>query len=104
MVELNFERSIGQAFFFVLTCCVCLIFAGCTAAVVGGGAAGGYAVATDERSSGGMLDDSTITAKINKELIADELVKARDIDVDTIDGVVILSGFVDSQGERSKAA
>jgi len=103
VVRLNSEERLVRGSCFIFVCCVLLILSGCAAAVVGGGAAGGYAVATDERSSGGMLDDSAITAKVNKELIGDEQVKAVDVDVDTIDGVVILSGFVDSQGQRSRA-
>jgi hyperosmotically inducible protein len=85
-------------------CCGCmLITLGCTAAVVGGGAAGGYAVGSDERSSGTMLDDAAITAKVKSELIGEKSVKARNIDVDTVAGVVVLSGYVDSQQEATRA-
>jgi len=76
---------------------------GCTAAVVGGGAAGGYAVGSDERSAGTMLDDAAITAKVKSELVGDKNVKARNIDVDTVAGVVVLSGYVDSQQEANRA-
>lgn len=88
----------------IVFACFLLLLSGCTAAVVGGGAAGGYKVATDERSAGTMLDDATISAKVKAEMIGDEAVKARNIDVDTIDGVVMLSGFVDSQAEANRAA
>lgn len=85
-------------------CCGCILTSmGCTAAAVGGGAAGGYAVGTDERSSGTMLDDATITAKVKSELIAEKNVKARNIDVDTVAGVVVLSGYVDSRQEADRA-
>lgn len=77
--------------------------AGCTPAVVGGGAAGGYAVATDERSTGRQMDDVTITAKVKEGMVRDATVKARDIDVDTVNGVVYLTGFVDSVAERERA-
>ncbi len=87
----------------VLCCCCILISLGCAAAVVGGGAAGGYAVGTDERSAGTMLDDAAITAKVKTELIGEKKVKARNIDVDTVAGVVVLSGYVDSQWEANKA-
>ncbi|HIJ90793.1 MAG: BON domain-containing protein [Desulfobulbaceae bacterium] len=76
---------------------------GCAAAVVGGGAAGGYAVGTDERSAGTMLDDAAITAKVKTALVSEKNVKARNIDVDTVAGVVVLSGYVDSQQEVSRA-
>lgn len=88
-----------------MVCCLCvLVTFGCTAAVVGGGAAGGYAVGSDERSSGTMADDAVITAKVKTELIGDKTVKARNIDVDTVAGVVVLSGYVDSQHEANRAA
>ena len=77
--------------------------AGCTPAVVGGGAAGGYAVATDERSTGRQVDDAAITAKVEAGMVRDATVKARDIDVDTVNGVVYLTGFVDSVAERERA-
>lgn len=82
---------------------ICLSY-GCTPLVVGGGAAGGYKVATDERSAGAMMDDSTITATVNTRMIKSEEVKAIYIDIDTVDGEVILSGFVDSAEEVRKAA
>ena len=88
----------------VLCCCCLLISQGCTAAVVGGGAAGGYAVGTDERSAGTMFDDTAITAKVKTELIGDKNIKARNIDVDTVAGMVVLSGYVDSPQEANRAA
>ncbi|OGR00475.1 MAG: hypothetical protein A2505_03035 [Deltaproteobacteria bacterium RIFOXYD12_FULL_55_16] len=88
-----------------LLCCGCLLaISGCAAAVVGGGAAGGYAVGTDERSAGTMLDDAAITAKVKTELIGDKNVKARNIEVNTGAGVVVLSGYVDSPQEANRAA
>lgn len=83
-------------------CCMLMNF-GCAAAVVGGGAAGGYAVGGDERSAGTMVDDAAITAKVKSELIGEKNVKARNIDVDTVAGVVVLSGYVDSQQEANRA-
>jgi len=91
-------------FFIELLCCGCMLTSlGCTAAMVGGGAAGGYAVGTDERPAGTMLDDAAITAKVKTELINEKTVKARNIDVDTVAGVVVLSGYVDSQREADRA-
>jgi hyperosmotically inducible protein len=54
-------------------------------------------------STGQEITDATITAEIKSALIADEVVKARDIDVDTLDGVVTLSGIVASHSERRQA-
>ncbi len=85
-------------------CGICVLTSlGCAAAVVGGGVAGGYAVSTDERSVGKMFDDAAITTKVKSELIGDKNVKARNIDVDTVAGVVVLSGYVDSQREANRA-
>ena len=91
-------------FFVELLCCSCMLTSlGCTAAMVGGGAAGGYAVGTDERTVGTMLDDAAITTKVKAELVNEKTVKARNIDVDTVAGVVVLSGYVDSQREADRA-
>lgn len=94
----------GRIFFLRVLCCGWLLTSlGCTAAMVGGGAAGGYAVGTDERPAGTMIDDAAITAKVKTELVGEKNVKARNIDVDTVAGVVVLSGYVDSQQEANKA-
>jgi hyperosmotically inducible protein len=76
---------------------------GCTPLVVGGTAAGGYKTATDERTVGRMWDDSTITGKVKTQLTKDNHVKARNIDVDTVEGVVYLTGVVDSWAEANRA-
>ena len=76
---------------------------GCTAAIVAGGATGGYAVATDERPVERMVDDSTITGRINNEMIQDSTVKARKIDVDTVGGHVILTGVVETKNVAQRA-
>ncbi len=95
-------RSMTRGWF-LLFLVAALALSGCTAAAVGGGAAGGYKVATDERSAGEVLDDATITTRVKTALIAEKTVKARNIDVDTLRGVVILSGFLDSQAEIARA-
>jgi hyperosmotically inducible protein len=77
--------------------------AGCAPAVVGAGAAGGYKVATDERGVGRVWDDATITAKVKNALGESHEVRARNIDVDTVEGAVILTGIVESQEEARKA-
>ncbi|UCF93844.1 MAG: BON domain-containing protein [Desulfobacterales bacterium] len=76
---------------------------GCTPALIGGGAAGGYAVATDERSVGEMVDDATITSQINTAMAQDPQVHPHRIDVDTLEGDVVLSGVVDTQEEADRA-
>ncbi len=76
---------------------------GCTALVVGGAAAGGYVVAKDERPVGQMIDDGTITASIKSRLVADKYVSGFDINVDTYQGVVTLTGDVTSYVARDQA-
>lgn len=80
-----------------------LVSAGCAPALVAGGAGGGYKAATDERSMGDMLDDASIAARVKSDLIKDAKVKARNIDVDAIEGTVILTGLVDTQEEAERA-
>ena len=50
------------------------------------------------------ITDSSITAKIQSRYFADDDVKGRNVDVDTKNGVVTLSGTVNSTGERLQAA
>jgi osmotically-inducible protein OsmY len=54
-------------------------------------------------STGGYLDDSSITAKIKSDLVADKNVSANDIHVKTYKGVVDLSGFVNSRSDIGEA-
>lgn len=50
-----------------------------------------------------QLADSWLTTKIQAQYFADENVKVRHINVSTRDGVVTLTGFVDSAAERQEA-
>jgi hyperosmotically inducible periplasmic protein len=54
-------------------------------------------------STGGYIDDSTITAKIKTNLVQDAKVSSTDVHVKTYKGVVDLSGFVDSQAQIAQA-
>ena len=49
------------------------------------------------------VGDGALTAKIKSKMALDDSVKALNIDVDTVDGVVRLTGTVQSQQERDKA-
>jgi len=84
-----------------------LIFSGCgaTGATVVGGVVvyGGYKGATDERSLGTMVDDSVISATVKIKMISDNSVKARQIDVDVLNGVVYLIGLVGSSSQKKMA-
>lgn len=52
---------------------------------------------------GESIDDFGITASVKAKLAEDPAVKARDIDVDTVEGVVTLTGKVQTWAERSRA-
>jgi hyperosmotically inducible protein len=90
-------------YFGLLMVCVMFLATGCTAALVGGAAGGGYAVGTDERKTGRMMDDSTITTRINSAMMKDDVVKAHQIDVDTVGGHVTLTGVVKTRKESRRA-
>lgn len=64
----------------------------------------GCAGTATRASTGEMIDDSVITAKVKTELIRDEFVKARDVNVDTFRGTVQLSGFVERDEQKARAA
>jgi len=49
------------------------------------------------------IDDASITAKVKTALVENPATKARQIDVDTKNGVVQLNGFVDTAEAKSEA-
>jgi osmotically-inducible protein OsmY len=55
-------------------------------------------------SSGEFVDDSVITTKVKSQLAADDFLKSFQISVETYQGTVQLSGFVNSQKAVDKAA
>lgn len=56
-----------------------------------------------ERSAGEVVDDGVVTTKVKAALIAEPATKARNITVVTREGIVQLSGFVDSPTEKATA-
>ena len=58
---------------------------------------------TGENPVTGVVDDSTITSRVNHEMIKDDVVKARQIDVDTVGGHVTLTGVVATREESNRA-
>lgn len=55
------------------------------------------------RRAGEYLDDQTLETKVKTALIRNDQVKARNIEVEARDGVVRLSGHVDSSAEADSA-
>ena len=64
---------------------------------------GGCAGTTTRQSTGEFVDDTAITTKVKTDLVRDETVKARQVNVDTFKGVVQLSGFVDTDAQKMRA-
>ncbi len=62
-----------------------------------------YAVDTSTDTAGEYLDDATITLKVKADFAEDKLVKGHDISVRTDQGVVDLTGSVDSASESDRA-
>jgi osmotically-inducible protein OsmY len=55
-------------------------------------------------SAGDYVDDSVITTKVKAQLAADDFLKSFQIGVETYQGTVQLSGFVNSQQAVDKAS
>ncbi|HSL84371.1 MAG TPA: BON domain-containing protein [Thermoanaerobaculia bacterium] len=56
-----------------------------------------------ETTVGGWIDDVMISSKVKSQLIANTLIRARDIDVSSSQGVVTLIGRVSSQAVKTDA-
>ena len=63
----------------------------------------GCASSPTRESTGEYVDDSTITTKVKAALIHDPIVKALDVKVQTFKGLAQLSGFVNSEAEKTQA-
>jgi osmotically-inducible protein OsmY len=56
-----------------------------------------------QQSAGEAVDDGVVTAKVKAALVADPMTKAHQITVETFQGTVQLSGFVESDEARTRA-
>ncbi len=63
----------------------------------------GCAGTRTSESTGEYVDDAAITTKVKAEFVRDPQVSALGIKVETFKGVVQLSGFANSQQEKSRA-
>ncbi len=66
-------------------------------------ACGGCAVAREQETVGGYVDDATVTARVKAKFVADDQVSAMAFGVETLEGVVQLSGFAKSDAEKARA-
>jgi hyperosmotically inducible protein len=76
-----------------------------TAALAAAVLAGGVACAPTQtrQSTGEIIDDSALTARVKAALINEPGIKSTAINVETFRGTVSLSGFVDSEEMAQKA-
>ncbi len=58
----------------------------------------------DERTAGREVDDRKITAEVREKLKVEPVFKLSDVDVRTFNGVVQLSGFVNTDEQKRRAA
>lgn len=57
----------------------------------------------DQRSEGRTIDDKMITENVQKELKAEPVYKFDNVEAKTFAGIVQLSGFVDTDAQKSRA-
>jgi len=72
-------------------------------AVMAATVATGCAVTRHQESTGNYVDDTVITTRVKTKFAADKTVSAMAIQVETMKGVVQLSGFAKSPDEKSQA-
>lgn len=59
---------------------------------------------SNTETTGQYLEGTSITASVKAKLLADTDIKSFDISVDTVNGVVTLTGMVDTKDQIKKAA
>jgi len=64
----------------------------------------GCASSRTQESTGQYVDDSAITTKVKAAMLEDPGLKSLQVGVETFKGTVQLSGFVNSQEMRNRAA
>ena len=64
----------------------------------------GCSVTSGQSTTGEYVDDATITARVKSRFAEDKTVAATRIQVETLKGVVQLSGFAVSEAEKQRAA
>ena len=77
-----------------------ILIATCTATLL---ATGGCAIVRGQESVGSYVDDASITTAVKAKMVEDKSVDAGAVKVETLNGVVQLSGFAKSAAERSRA-
>jgi osmotically-inducible protein OsmY len=65
---------------------------------------GACAAVQGRESTGEYVDDATISTKVRAEIIRDPNLKMGQVGVETMQGVVQLTGFVDNPAQKAEAA
>lgn len=73
------------------------------AAILSGGLVACSAI-EGRQTAGEYIDDSAITAQVKSKIVAEPSLSAMQINVETMQGVVQLSGFVDQASDKTLAA
>ena len=63
----------------------------------------GCAATADRQSTSAYVDDAWITTKVKSDIFAEPSLKVAQVNVETYEGVVQLSGYVDSSADMTKA-
>ncbi|MBV8047599.1 MAG: BON domain-containing protein [Paludibacterium sp.] len=79
------------------------LFSALGLAVAMGFSVSGCTVTSGQSTVGQYVDDATVTARVKKRLATEPKVSAMRISVETLKGVVELSGFAVSEAEKMRA-
>jgi len=63
----------------------------------------GCAVTQHRETAGRYVDDKSVSTRVKTSLYRDPIVKGTQVNVNTFQGVVQLSGFVDNQAQKDRA-
>jgi osmotically-inducible protein OsmY len=95
-------RKPARAGLILTVLCLPLILGGCAGAVFGGAATAGVGVA-QERSVGNAIDDTAIATTLSARLFDESFRLFRDVDLEVVEGRVLLTGKVEEPESRLKA-
>ena len=74
------------------------------AIAVAGASLGACSVMEDRQTAGAYVDDATISTRVRTAIVRDPDLSLSQLNVETYNGEVQLSGFADSQAKARKAA
>jgi osmotically-inducible protein OsmY len=101
--EMTVRPSTSQLLAAGLISAAALALSGCSGLLLGAGASAGVAVA-QERSIGAAVDDAGIEIQINEAMLKDSESLFRHVDVEVVEGRVLLTGNVAVADDRVKTA